>query len=94
MLCDGIIFMMLLIIIGFFFFIIGNFLILGYVEFMVKMFGSFWFEKLVYLVDVIFEIMGFVVVFGIVYWFVEKYGVDVLLVGVILFVVFLLVILY
>lgn len=85
---------MLFIIIGLVFLILMSFLIFGYVDFMVGFFGEYWVEKFGYLVNVFFDIMVFVVVFGIVYWFVESYEVDVLLLGVIVFAVFLLVMLY
>lgn len=78
---DGIILAMPLIIIGSLFLILGFLPIPGYAEFMAKVFGEHWLDKLLYPVDATFNMMGLVAAFGIAYRLAERYEMDALTAG-------------
>ncbi|MFP3726978.1 PTS cellobiose transporter subunit IIC [Priestia filamentosa] len=78
---DGIILAMPLIIIGSMFLILGYLPIPGYEEFMARIFGDHWLDKLLYPVDATFNMMGLVAAFGIAYRLAERYKIDAVTAG-------------
>lgn len=78
---DGIILVMPFIIIGSIFLILANFPIPGYTEFLTKVFGDGWQQKLTYPVSATFDIMALIAVFGIAYRLAERYKIDALTSG-------------
>ncbi|TCO76945.1 PTS cellobiose transporter subunit IIC [Marinisporobacter balticus] len=73
---DGLALAMPLLIIGSLFLLISAFPIPGYREFMTGIFGDMWRSKILYPVNVTFDVMSIFASFGIAYRLAEKYSVD------------------
>ncbi|MGL5124314.1 MAG: PTS cellobiose transporter subunit IIC [Fusobacteriaceae bacterium] len=87
---DGLILSMPLLIVGSIFLIFGYLPIPGYPEFMSKIFGTLWQERLLYPVQVTFDIMALFIAIGVAYRLAEKRKVDQLSCAVISLTAFLL----